>query len=208
MPSPRRSNSSNRFRSSGRPRNSRGSSNRYKHCFVRQVRMGLTMRTGVISLAVVACLVPCGRAQKYVERDFASGCDQTEATAKAYLNSRGFTEPECPNCPHKPNSLKSPKDLLDAQGKTVGTARIRRDLAGIKTPFWLWSSPLHARVFLSTKALDTGCRLGLWIDFYSLHTMVAVIFPAGERLGLPSNGKLESEYLDAIEAKFPRGAPR
>jgi hypothetical protein len=167
--------------------------------------MNLAMRTGVISIAVIACVLPYCRAQKYVERDFAGGCEQTEAMAKAYLNSRGFTEPECPNCPHKPNSLKSPKELLDAQGKTVGTLWIRRDLAGIKTPFWLWSSPLHARVFLSTKAQAAGCRLGLWIDFYSLHTMVAVIFPAGERLGLPSNGKLESGYLDAIEAQVQAG---
>jgi hypothetical protein len=33
--------------------------------------------------------------------------------------------------------------------------------------------------------------------------MVAVIFPVGERLGLPSNGSLEREYLDAIQPQTP-----
>jgi|SRR6266542_1079708 len=164
------------------------------------------MRTAVISIAVVASVLPYCSAQKYVERDFEGNCDQAEIAAKAYLRSRGFTEPECPSCPHKPNSLKSPKELLDAQGKTVGTLRIRSDLAAVKAPFWLWSSPLHARVFLSTKSQGAGCRLGLWIDFYSLHTMVAVIIPVGERLGLPSNGRLESEYLDAIQAQVQHDA--
>jgi hypothetical protein len=66
----------------------------------------------------------------------------------------------------------------------------------------LWSSPLHGRVFIWPKPQETGCRLGLWIDFNSNHTMVAFIFPVGERLGLPSNGKLEREYLRAIEAQL------
>jgi hypothetical protein len=42
--------------------------------------------------------------------------------------------------------------------------------------------------------------LGLFINFYSLHSMVAGIIPVGESLGLPSNGRLEAEYLDAIAA--------
>jgi hypothetical protein len=76
---------------------------------------------------------------------------------------------------------------------------MRRDLARGKTPFWLWSSPLHARISVLVKPKASGCRLGLWIDFESDHTMVAVIFPVGERLGIPSNGKLEREYLDAMQ---------
>jgi hypothetical protein len=69
----------------------------------------------------------------------------------------------------------------------------------MKTPFWVWSSPLHARVSVLTTPQATGCRLGLWIDFESNHTMVAFIFPVGERLGIPSNGELEREYLDAVQ---------
>lgn len=133
-----------------------------------------------------------------VEREIQGDCAQVEARTKMYLNNRGFTEPEWPACARHPNSLKSPKTLLDAQGKSVGTHRIRTELAGVKVPFWLWSSPLHARVFLSFKPDGTTCRVGLWIDFASNHTMVAGIVPAGERLGIPSNGWLESGYLEAI----------
>jgi hypothetical protein len=147
--------------------------------------------------ALLVTLPQCTAQPKFAERDFTDNCRQAEAAARSYLATRGFTEPQCSHCP---NSLRSPKSLLDAKGKSVGTLRIRRELTVLKTPFWLWSSPLHASIFLQTKPLDVGCRLGLWIDFESFHTMVAVIFPVGENLGLPSNGKLESDYLDAIQA--------
>src|SRR5262249_14909004 len=159
-----------------------------------------TQMVSVRLFAVVVALLSPVFAQHYVERDFNANCPQAEDAARAYLRTRGFTEPECANCP---NSLKAPKTLLDAHGKSVGTQRMRRDLAGIKAPFWLWSSPLHARVFISTKSQESGCRLGLWMDFSSNHTMVLLIFPAGERLGLPSNGKLEREYLDAMQPQPP-----
>lgn len=153
-----------------------------------------------IRVFVFCSALPCCLAQNYVERNFEGNCDQTEKTARAYLKTRGFTAVECPSCPWNPNSLKSPKALLDARNNMIGTLRIRREFTEV--PFWLWSSPLHARVFLRTKAKESGCRLGLWIDFYSLHTMVVGIIPAGERLGLPSNGRLEFIYLEAIHAQI------
>jgi hypothetical protein len=153
-------------------------------------------------LIIAGAVLSCSHAQMRVERDFGTSCDQAEATARAYLKTRGFTQPECATCA---NSLKSTKQLLDAQGNTIGTMRIRRDLAGIKAPFWVWSSPLHARVFIGAKPQGTGCRFGLTILFDSHHTMVVVIVPVGERLGLPSNGRLEREYLDAVEAQFGAG---
>jgi hypothetical protein len=133
-----------------------------------------------------------------VERDFNADCAQVDRTTRDYLRDRGFTRTQCPEekCA---NILTSPQKLLDAKGRSVGTARIRRELVSSKPPLWLWSSPLHADVFLSTKRGDPGCHLRLWINFNSFHTMVAGVFPAGERLGLPSNGSLETEYLDAIE---------
>ena len=143
----------------------------------------------------VALLLPVF-GQDYVERDFNATCIQAEASARAYLQTRGFTEPVCVKCPR--SSLKAPKTLLDAHGRMVGTQRMRADLARGKTPFRLWSSPLHARVSILVRPEGSSCRLGLWIDFESDHTMVAVVFPVGERLGIPSNGKLEREYLDAI----------
>ena len=153
------------------------------------------------ALIAVGIVLPGCLAQRDVGKEIKANCDQTETTARAYLSSRGFTEPECPACLHDPHSLKAPKALLDAEGKKIGTLRIRRELVD-KVPFWIWSSPLHARVFISTKSEGSGCRLGLWIDFNSLHTMVVGIIPTGERLGLPSNGRLESDYLQAIQAKI------
>jgi hypothetical protein len=91
--------------------------------------------------------------------------------------------------------------LLDAQGNVVGTLRIRKELSGTKVPFFVWSSPLHARVFISTRPQQpSACELGLHILFDSLHVMVFGIIPSGERLGLTSNGKLEIGYLDAIQS--------
>jgi len=150
--------------------------------------------------AVAATLLLPAFGQQYVERDFSANCVRTETAARAYLRTRGFTEPECATCKI---SLKAPKSLLDAQGHSVGTQRLRRDLVGMKAPFWMWSSPLHARVFISARPQESGCRLGLWMDFYSNRTMVVVIIPVGERLGLPSNGKLEREYLDAMQQTSP-----
>jgi hypothetical protein len=42
------------------------------------------------------------------------------------------------------------------------------------------------------------------MDFYSDHTIVAVIIPVGERLGPSSFGILEREDLDAIQARALR----
>jgi hypothetical protein len=92
--------------------------------------------------------------------------------------------------------------LLDDDGKVVGTLRMRGELTDFKPPFWIWSSPLHGRIFLSIKATPSGCRLGFHIDFGSFHTMVVGLIPAGEKLGTLSNGRLESEYLDAIRAQL------
>lgn len=164
------------------------------------ITMGFDSMQFIQALVVAAALLPSLHAQPRVERDFSTNCMETEATARAYLHTRGFTEPECANCP---NSLRSPNTLLDAGGKSVGTQRIRRDLVSIKAPLWVWSSPLHARVFIWRKPLESGCRLALWMDFYSVHTMVLVIIPVGEPLGLPSNGRLERDYLDAIQAQLP-----
>ena len=130
-------------------------------------------------------------------RELSANCEQAETATRTYLKTCGFTEQQCANCP---NSLKMPKDLLDSKGKSVGTIRIRRELSSVKAPFWIWSSPLHAAVFISPKPLPNGCRLGLLINFYSLHSMVVGFIPVGESLGLPSNGRLEAEYLDAIAA--------
>ena len=46
-----------------------------------------------------------------------------------------------------------------------------------------------------------GCRFGLWMDFVG-HAMMLGVIPAGEGLGLPSNKKLEAEYLDAIKSQI------
>jgi hypothetical protein len=145
-------------------------------------------------------LTQLGSAQPgYVQRELNTTCEKAQTAARTYLKTRGFTEPQCGNCP---NSLKTPKDLLDSKGKGVGTIRIRRELSRVKVPFWLWSSPLHAAVFISAKPLTDGCRLAMLINFYSLHSMVVGFIPVGESLGLPSNGRLETEYLDAIAATF------
>ena len=151
-----------------------------------------------LSAAIIAMLSHCA-AQTYREREFRAGCDQVEKAARAYLDSRGFTQPECDHCP---DSLKSsPGRLLDSHGKMVGTARMRRELAVLPVPFYIWSDALHARVFLWPKPRASGCKLGLYIDFASSHTMIIGIIPSGERLGIPSNGKLEIEYLDALASE-------
>ncbi|MCU1339698.1 MAG: hypothetical protein JWO19_5279 [Bryobacterales bacterium] len=149
------------------------------------------------TLATLILVLPIYSAEEYVERDFNVSCARIETVARTYLKGRGFTEPECDHCP---NSLKSPGQLLDAHGKPVGTLRIRRELAGQQLPFYLWSDAFHARVFLWPKPQPSGCKLGLYIDFASRHTMMIGIIPVGERLGVRSNGKLEAEYLDAILA--------
>ena len=166
--------------------------------------MGNRMRAFRLLLTLFALVTPCA-AIGYVEREIKAGCDEAEAATRAYLATRGFTEPQCSDCPR---SLKTPKGLLDSKGKSVGTTRIRREFSGVKAPFWLWSSPLHAAVFISAKPEQSGCRLGLLINFFSLHSMVVGIIPVGESLGLPSNGSLESEYLEALAAREHWAATR
>jgi hypothetical protein len=146
-------------------------------------------------IAVGVLLPPC-KAQPFVERVFGRPCADTEVIARAYLKSRGFTEYR------SATGLLSRKILLDAQGKPVGTRRIRRDLSRDKVSFFVWSSPLHAIVALSAKPLPSGCRLGLSIDFGSFHMAMIGILPGGDPLELRSNGRLESDYLDAIQAQI------
>jgi hypothetical protein len=154
---------------------------------------------GIIALSAIVLLSLHGQpVWPGVERNFNVGCIEIEQTAKEYLRGRGFARTQCPE-PICANILTSPEKLLDAKGHTVGTARIRCELSAPKPPIWLWSSPLHADVFLWMKGGNPGCNLRLWIDFVSFHTMVAGVLPVGEKLGLPSNGRLEAEYLDAIE---------
>ncbi len=96
----------------------------------------------------------------------------------------------------------SSSGFKDASGKAVTSSRIRRELTSTKVPFYVWSTPLHARAFLRVEPQSDGCRLGLFIDFVSLHPMVYWIFP-GERLGLQSNRVLENGYMDALlDPKF------
>jgi hypothetical protein len=149
-------------------------------------------------LAFTLLAAECRAQEKYVEREFTGNCDQIDQIARAYLKTRGFSEAECKGCPH---SLKAPGALLDARGKVVGTFRMRSELTDFKPPFWLWSSPLHGVLHLSAKATPAGCTLGFMMIFGSFHTMVAGIFPVGEKLGVLSNGRLESEYLHAIQAE-------
>jgi hypothetical protein len=81
----------------------------------------------VFALAVALLLPVFG--QDYVERDFNANYSQAEDSARAYLQTRGFTEPVCAKCPQ--SSLKAPKTLLDAHAKIVGTQSFaRRDLRG------------------------------------------------------------------------------
>jgi len=153
-------------------------------------------------IVALVVLIPSCIAQADVERDFRGSCDQIDAGVRAYLNTRGFTEPECPHCPasQRAGSLRAPGRLIDSKGKAIGTLRIRREY-GIPISFWIWSTPLHPRVFLRAKPQPMGCRFGLHMDFIG-YAMVLGVMPAGEGLGLPSNKKLEAEYLDAIKAQI------
>lgn len=117
--------------------------------------------------------------------------------AREYLRSRGFTEADVHG------HLLSPQTILDANGRSVSTSRIRSRLSTPKVPFFIWSTPLKAEVSVSTRAAGSGCVVGLTITFHSLHRMVVAIIPVNEALVLGSNGALETEYLDAIAVSLP-----
>uniref|UniRef100_Q01Y03 Uncharacterized protein n=1 Tax=Solibacter usitatus (strain Ellin6076) TaxID=234267 RepID=Q01Y03_SOLUE len=147
---------------------------------------------------MLAGCCPCGRAQRNnVERRVPSDCQRTASMAREYLRSHGFTEADVDG------HLRSTQAILDANGKSVSTSRIRTRLSTPKVPFFIWSTPLKAQVGVSTRADGSGCVVGLTITFHSLHRMVAAIIPVNEALVLGSNGALETEYLDAILASLP-----
>jgi len=58
---------------------------------------------------------------------------------------------------------------------------------------------------LVARPVPTGCRLGLRIEFGSLHTGVFGIIPSGEPVAFRSNGNLETEYLNAIQREVKNG---
>jgi hypothetical protein len=95
--------------------------------------------------------------------------------------------------------MESLKALLDARGTKIGSHRIRRQLARFD-PIIVWSTPLHASVSITlTPQSPSECNLGMTINFNSLHREVFLFIPLNEALILPSNGKLEAEYLDAVQ---------
>ena len=153
----------------------------------------------LICLAVAGCLLPCGRAQRNnIERRVGSDCQRAASAARDYLRNRGFTEADADGY------LRSPAALLDANGKSISTSRIRNRLSASRVPFFIWSTPLHAQVGVATRAEGNGCILGLTITFHSLHRMVVAVIPVNEALVLGSNGTLETAYLDAIATSLPR----
>jgi hypothetical protein len=149
---------------------------------------------GLVVVTLSLILPVCNAQLNRVERRIDCDCTQVVNAAQSYLRSRDFTQSD------HDNELRSPKDLFDAQGKIITATRIRRDFASPRPPFFIWSTSLHASVHIGAKPLDAGCLLGLTVNFHSLRRMVVGIVPVNEALGLGSNGKLESEYLDAIAA--------
>lgn len=140
-----------------------------------------------------------------VTHEFRAECGKVESATINYLLSRGFAAYPCQGCPPTKGRFLmylSGDHLIDAQGAEVGTMRMRGELASSKAPWWLWSSPLHTLIHVNLAPTDVGCSLRLLAMFESRHSMVAFIFPVGERLGVPSNGNLEAAYMEAIAKGF------
>lgn len=135
---------------------------------------------------------PCFGQTDAVTRKFVLGCDQVISTAKTYLQGRGFTETDSDLV------VRSSRILLDAKGNRIATSRIRSQLAAPQPLFFVWSTPLHASTFMQPTPERGGCTLRLTITSHSMHPEIVGIFPGTEPLGFGSNGKLESEYLEAI----------